>query len=1268
MGKKDIGNPVSQSKNNAAKFAEFNKSKPLPAPIVNKGKDNFDLSTVQQNVQPFDIKSGIKSESPEIVLFSEFSPAYDDSGNLTSLGELLENKQNAILVSANSSVDSIINSTIYEDIDSELENNKKSIFDFCSRYSSKIFELLGLINAIKKQFDCRYPADDSSLKKLGIGGVNDYGYPMSIEEFLSEDSSTISRWSSTKTWIQCCLQLKDYLKNGSMDGVLSDSTPTHNASTSNAYKSPYNFFSPKSVNVKRFGFKANQPLVTSVFSNNNQITNKQATNSLQYTPVDIMVESIQSAYKNGFLTSGINTQNESIQDSITKLAYLISNEYSYSTKFKDFTNFGYTAKNGKNFEMWDYLIGQVGVDVTDINPTPLGQGNSLISLAQSVENNNVEVLTFEDRYIVDNVGVARNAILTPGTYYYLESSINTDSANFDFSRLNVLLQKLKTVDSMLNSVTELFDFRSTVPYGSVSKKLGIEKDVKRIGGLGKDGKLPIIPLTKKKEIPEKSLDASKDEDFLSNPLLLIREIENRILSNSPLLDREGQKLWSTTNDMSNSPRDISWLLINLSFENKSFRSLLFCYVMSLDVMERKKLIIEKMITMMQKIIPAYSGPDIIPNYDSPDPDDPYASSGEAAVNTKAISLQRIRQALTDSDEFYDVQILRNISSFIKEIDGKGTGNSAAQIFNRPQEVRNSQVKSTKERNFFVSDDSIGKQEGINLGNKTSYTQYYDNKVTFYSGVQRTTICLVIFELCCLMIQSLAPEKVLYVAPSEGNYGGEDLAPEGGLFDDSIYDYQNQNFGVESGAVTFEKTGNSILPYKNPDYPQLIFYNYDQMIVDAENQLYSISKAMVSRINRIRSFVSTLKISLENFRSLLQNNDYGSFIRTTNELLQDPAITNLLMTQEQMALVSSKLFDVASRSAPNYETPVKKIVPYFSSQSDNANIEKLLPIEDVGLVSWDLFLKEHLKGTQFRKSVGFNKKIISVGIPQKLYRSLLMDGSNLGSSSIRNGIIKLKIYRIDSLRPDLIHQPLSFLFDIRRFATRTLGNYQNAESLLNGLLQFDFFKVPSLVAGSSFNNFKVSQGFSDAFDENYDFLSSQEKLQIYNNHTNSFLMEQYFSFLSDTKVDENRYTNFSLLKGGIDIQFQNFVAKISSQTGKPPPPTQTFNPSASNFYLRDTYLLPNINSFFKELISPRKFDRVFHLVVDPDDFIIDTNSEDDSLATSPTAINRYKNKIELIDKSKPNSGYKRAGTGLFEITFDNYFAAVESYDHDSNDSV
>jgi len=1270
MGKKDIGNPVSQSKNNSVKFADFNKTKQLPAPIVNKGKDYFDLSTVQQNVLPFDINSGIKSESPEIILFSEFSPPYDDSGNLTPIGELMENKQNAILVSANSTVESVIGSTIYEEIDSELENNKNSIFEFCNKYSSRIFELLGLINLIKMQFDCRFPVDEASLKNLGIGGINDYGYPISIDQFLFENSEIISKWSSTKTWVQICLQLKDYLKNGSIDGVLSDSIPAYNTSTSNTYKSPYNFFSPKSTNLKRFGFKTVQTLVTSVFSNVNQITNKQATKSLQYTPIDIMIESVNNLYKKGFLTVELNTPSESIQDSITKLAYLISNEYRYSTTLDDFTNYGYTAKKGKNFEIWDYLIGQVGADVTDINPNPLGQGNSLISLAQSVENNNIEVLTFEDRYIKDNVGTARNAVLTPGSYYYLESTINTDTASFDFSRLDVLLQKLKTVDSMLNAIFGMFDSKSTVPYSNVSNKIGIETDKKRIGGLGKDSKLPILPLAKKNQIPEKSLDLSKDEDYLTNPILLIREVENKILSDSYLLNRQKQQLWSSTTQWTDSPRDISSFLINVSSDNKTFRTLLFCYVMSMDVVERKKMMVEKIIQMLQKILPVYSGPELSPTtYLSPDEilsDQKAPSTPSLSDSSNLISIKTIEEILMDNHNFYNVQLLKNISQFIKEIEEKGSG--VSQPSNKPQESRGNQSKKTRERNFFVSDDSIGKQEGIQLGNKTAYTQYYDNKVTFYSGIQRTTICLSVFELCCLMVQSLVTERFLYISSGENQV--EETSSydvEGGLFSGGNLDEWQNNIGV-GNAVTFEKLGNVILPYKNPDYPQIIFYVYDQMMVDAENQLYSISKAMVSKINKVRSFVSTLKISLENFKALLQNSDYGSFIRTTNELLQDPAITNLLMSQEQMALVSSKLFDVAVRSSSNYETPIKKIVPYFSNQSNNNNVEKLIPIEDVGLVSWDLFLKQHLKDPQFRKSIGFNKKIISVGIPQKLYRSLLMDGSSLGSSSKKNGIIKIKIFRIDSLRPDLIHQPFSYLFDIRRFATRTLGNYPDAENILNGSKQFDFFKVPSLVASTSFNDFKISQGFSDAFDESYDFLSQQERLQIYSNHTNSFLMEQYFSFLSDTKIDENRYTNFSLLKRSIDVQFQNFVSKISAQAGKTPPPAQAFNPSASNFYLRDTYLLPNINSFFKELISPRKFDRVFHIVVDPDDFIIDTNSEDDYFATSPTAINRYKNKITLVDNSKPNSGYKRSGTSQFEITFDNYFAAVESYENDSNDSV
>jgi hypothetical protein len=62
---------------------------------------------------------------------------------------------------------------------------------------------------------------------------------------------------------------------------------------------------------------------------------------------------------------------------------------------------------------------------------------------------------------------------------------------------------------------------------------------------------------------------------------------------------------------------------------------------------------------------------------------------------------------------------------------------------------------------------------------------------------------------------------------------------------------------------------------------------------------------------------------------------------------------------------------------------------------------------------------------------------------------------------------------------------------------------------------------------------------------------------------------------------------------------------------------------------------------KSLISPRKFDRVFHLLVDPDDFIVDTT------LTESFALTKYQN-----DSS--------SGSSLDEITFDKYYAAIETY--------
>jgi hypothetical protein len=72
----------------------------------------------------------------------------------------------------------------------------------------------------------------------------------------------------------------------------------------------------------------------------------------------------------------------------------------------------------------------------------------------------------------------------------------------------------------------------------------------------------------------------------------------------------------------------------------------------------------------------------------------------------------------------------------------------------------------------------------------------------------------------------------------------------------------------------------------------------------------------------------------------------------------------------------------------------------------------------------------------------------------------------------------------------------------------------------------------------------------------------------------------------------------------------------------------------------------------DLISPRKFDRVYHTIIDPDDFTVDLN------LTSPDVFQKYLSKGDVVKSA--NGSYVRKKTDVNEITFDKYFVSIESY--------
>jgi hypothetical protein len=1173
-------------------------------------KDTYKQGSTQTATAPFEISTGITNDSPEIVSFANFVPVYNDSGNLNKAGEIFQAKQDSLLVSANSSITSIISSSVYTQLVESVISNRQNLENFCQYYGESIDDLLKKMSIIKKKLDCRSSLEEQDLISIGISlpaksEITNQGnstvdiFPSSIEEIIFENSpNNISKWTPTKTWIQVALELKEFFRNG-LPNLLSDSTSPPLSLESN-YKSPYNLVLPRSANIKKFGFNETQIIISNYFDNFNVNVDNFESELRNLSSAFNMKKSAFSIFN-----KSVFSETDSIDKAISRLSHVICKEYVFSTKMNPnvLADYGYTfnTSGAGNQEIWDYFFGQVGSDITDIPTTPLGAGKSLTSLAQYVEADGTEVLAFEDNYIKDNIGTKRpNSTITPGTYYYIESSINTTSNSFDTTRLNSYVTRLKSAVDMLRMLKDNLAFKIDVnPYRTIIQKSASSiSSAEAIKSQQQASEETNVGVSNQK-------NSTDIKSVLSNPILLIREIEQKVLNKSGLLRRKpGPKLWTDRNFFTAQAVDVSALLISSAVEDPELMSLLFLHQIgeinsnkqsqsqlsnntfsfSTDSAYKERL----QQKIIERLLKLYSG-----------------KGSENYQNKGKVNSFEIQEALL-SEKTAGRQILHDIGKFI---------GSLALHFEK-LEVSNSNFER-----FFL----VGSQQKITLqSNVNNIRDAQTQKKTAYSGIQKTIYLAAIFELCCLMVHAANPERIISTQP--------------GTLDYVIAQVKN---AVINDLFLIEEF--RAIPGNEDSFPLL----YDSIIVNCENSLFDYDRVLLKNINRAYGFIFSLYKELESFSSLLNFNfgKYADFINTMNRLIGDPALTRLLMSEEQMLLIRSKLHDVSNRSSLSYDSEIKRTIPYFLNLKDNIDVDHFLPIEDVHLVSWNLLLKKYLKSTGFRETDGFNKKIISVGIPQRLHRFLRSDASKTKGSARRNKLIKIHIFKVDALKPDLIYEPLTFIFDLNRFPTRILKNYIDSGLTIDGTADLDLNKIPilkSVVSSdiSANNSFTIINDQSKSF-EDYSFLNQQEKIELVRNHSMSFLMEEYLNYFSGTSFDEQKFSRYDVVKEIIDKEFSKFIGEQTNTQ------VQSFNsPSIENFFSGETFLC-NIENLKKFLITPKKFDRVFHILLDPDDFDIDKDLTEKEI---------WSNKYGLRD-DQSNFGRSLPGS----ISFDKYYVAIESYD-------
>lgn len=467
----------------------------------------------------------------------------------------------------------------------------------------------------------------------------------------------------------------------------------------------------------------------------------------------------------------------------------------------------------------------------------------------------------------------------------------------------------------------------------------------------------------------------------------------------------------------------------------------------------------------------------------------------------------------------------------------------------------------------------------------------------------------------------------------------------------LFDIFVSTFALYSNSST---RGRSIQLTKTISVDAFVITQKNVNFADSKNSLITKCQREATMIQKIMwLMLETMQKTQDSMSSLSNFLVDSKSIRNLaflSKTINDPQQLNLLLSEHQIMMLGSSVQDLIDKQASGV---------FNDSVINDAN-EQVKILDDVSLnPAFTRVFHEVLKQPDYSTKKALNKKIISVGLPLDFCRRFTQAGriATKQANSIKtkeNDVIKLLVYKIDSLNEDIVFKPQKFLFELSRFPIRNWKKYSSPRvgSTLSSILQHvptrDFessFKIPVTMFDQAFNS------------NNYDFLKSDEKLEIGRNHTLSLIVEIYLRLLTGISIGEHNFVinteedesvlnllEDEFINNVITSNIKNIVENKTSsgrivnstniqnnvsQFGKLPTRNSSANASISSTVqtslsslkkkdlsnvvqtVKSVSTLSKIKTTIsdgtlltKELVRPRQFDRVFNIILDPDDFEID----------------------------------------------------------------
>lgn len=565
--------------------------------------------------------------------------------------------------------------------------------------------------------------------------------------------------------------------------------------------------------------------------------------------------------------------------------------------------------------------------------------------------------------------------------------------------------------------------------------------------------------------------------------------------------------------------------------------------------------------------------------------------------------------------------------------------------------------------------------------------FNDDGSTRFNHVDEAALMMIIFDLILSVVSSYVPKQFV------GQFTTKSSSTLGKTYF-SVSSKQNTNslgISVQSDLVAS----------KNP-----ISINTVRSKLD--NEVNSLVKMCFMTLSALASTKDSIDATLKILKQGYTNRQIDSIV----EIVGDKDLFSLSMTHQQILLIKSMLDDITDKI--NNPEILSKSGDISIDFEQRGNSRDDLQILDDSIIPQNLkkALFASLANENYSSEQGKNVRLVTIGIPiglagQIKQKVLLQKLDKDSFNQKQTDIVRINVYKIDYEHQDLIFKPQSFLFELSRFTPRTGVGIKNFS--FNSSFTQILDSIPTRDYSVLSTGVPVTDSATALNTADYDFLTQNQKLEIPRNHSFSYLLEIYIKLLTGLSLSEydldmsdqsiimsadqevvNNAVDYVLSKAiNKNIQGLNLQNLIDLQTNISSESSDAKNSVVSTKAKFESQVSTNLESYSsiveslkrakttysspefesKRIFSPKLFDRVFTVPIDPDNFEIDSvetlktfsGKESFDKLLKQGIIIESENQSTFFASALTAPKYKLRQRDISEndLTFEKYFVTIDT---------